>query len=87
MASWMVSNCHSQPSKRNELVKALQKHVDVEIYGRCGKACEHYECLNEMKKSKFYLALENSICTDYITEKMYKVTGHDVIPVVYSGGL
>ena len=31
---------------------------------------------------KFYLALENSICRDYITEKFYKVLPYSVIPVV-----
>ena len=32
MATWFVSNCNSK-SKRNELVKELQKHINVDVYG------------------------------------------------------
>ena len=34
---------------------------------------------------QFYLALENSLCTDYITEKFWKVLDYNVIPVVLNG--
>ena len=29
---------------------------------------------------KFYLALENSVCQDYVTEKFFKVLQYNVIP-------
>ncbi|QQP36020.1 Alpha-1_3-fucosyltransferase, partial [Caligus rogercresseyi] len=35
------------------------------------------------KQYKFYLAFENSVCKDYITEKFYDVMQYDVVPVVY----
>ena len=34
---------------------------------------------------QFYLALENSLCRDYITEKFWKVLPFDIIPVVLNG--
>lgn len=34
---------------------------------------------------KFYLSFENSLCTDYVTEKLYNAMRQMVIPVVYSG--
>ena len=34
---------------------------------------------------QFYLSLENSLCADYVTEKFWKVLGHNVIPVVLNG--
>ena len=34
---------------------------------------------------QFYLAFENSLCADYITEKFFKVLEYNVIPVVLNG--
>ena len=34
---------------------------------------------------KFYLAAENSLCPDYVTEKFYRGFLNDVVPVVYGG--
>ena len=34
---------------------------------------------------QFYLALENSLCTDYVTEKFWMVLDYNVIPVVLNG--
>ena len=36
-------------------------------------------------KFQFYLSLENSLCTDYVTEKFWKVLEYNVIPVVLNG--
>jgi hypothetical protein len=33
--AWFVSNCDT-PSNRMEYVKALQKHIQVDIFGQCG---------------------------------------------------
>lgn len=88
MASWLVSNCYETKSYRNELVKKLQSlGVEVEILGSCGnKTLDFYERKKEAFKAKFYLAFENSLCTDYLTEKAYKIHDHDIVPVIYSGG-
>ena len=34
---------------------------------------------------QFYLAFENSLCRDYITEKFWKVLSYNVVPVVLNG--
>ena len=31
---------------------------------------------------QFYLALENSLCKDYVTEKYFKILPYNVIPIV-----
>ena len=33
---WLVSHCKSD-NKREEYVKQLQKHINVDIYGGCGQ--------------------------------------------------
>ena len=44
------------------------------------------KCLQMLSTSyKFYLAFENSLCADYITEKFWKVLDYNVIPVVVNG--
>ena len=73
LVSWLVSNCHAR-NGRDNYVEELQKHIDVDIYGRCGThncGRKTSDCLKKIRKYKFYLAFENSHCRDYITEKFY----------------
>jgi alpha-1,3-fucosyltransferase len=88
MASWLVSNCKSYHSNRTALVRKLESlGIKVEIIGECGNnTLKFYDRFNEAIKAKFYFAFENSLCTDYITEKAYKMHNQDIIPVIYSGG-
>ena len=69
----LVSNCSPQ-NKRMEYALELQKYIDVDIYGKCGKYCpRNWKCLQKLGKDyKFYLSYENSNCRDYITEKFFK---------------
>ncbi|KAK8378626.1 hypothetical protein O3P69_009372 [Scylla paramamosain] len=85
---------------RHQLKLALfVEHVAVDVFGRCGtKKCgknlsvrtirtfNQTECNNEIEKYMFYLAFENSICLDYITEKFYQALTLEVVPVVLGGG-
>ena len=77
----IISNCN--PLRLN-MVKKLKQYIDVDIYGGCGKKlC----CWSLLKKYKFFLSFENSVCTDYITEKTYqKAYDEDLVPVILSGG-
>ncbi|XP_042866195.1 alpha-(1,3)-fucosyltransferase fut-1-like [Penaeus japonicus] len=89
MIAWFVSDCNSL-SGREELVKQLQKHITVDIYGACGtltciRGKSDCEGMLE-KKYYFYLALENSLCEDYITEKLYYTLRNYVVPVVWGLG-
>jgi hypothetical protein len=76
-AAWVVSNCETQ-SNRHLYVKELQRYVQVDVFGKCGSNktfCEKKsmaEChLSFSDDYKFYLGFENSICRDYITEKLF----------------
>jgi hypothetical protein len=91
VVAWFVSRCKSQ-SKRERYVRLLRKHIDVDIYGGCGTmSCGnrfdsdencHEKLLHGDNSYKFYLSFENSLCTDYVTEKLWALERLDVVPVV-----
>lgn len=74
--AWFVSNCHAK-NNRLEFAKQLAKHIQVDVYGKCGNlTCSKWtqdECLSFINRHyKFYLAFENSNSREYITEKFYR---------------
>ncbi|XP_065556756.1 alpha-(1,3)-fucosyltransferase C-like isoform X1 [Artemia franciscana] len=85
--AWMVSNCVT-PSGREDYVQELRRHIPVDVYGKCGtNNCpkQHKKKCYEMieRDYKFYLSFENSLCKDYVTEKLFNILQYDIIPVVY----
>lgn len=86
LAAQFVTNCNT-PSKREQLVAELQKFISVDVYGSCGPLkCERKiqnECNSKLESTYyFYLAFENSICLDYVTEKFFSRVEVAVVPVV-----
>ncbi|CAH8871029.1 unnamed protein product [Trichobilharzia szidati] len=90
--AWFVSNCLPK-SPRMRYAKELSRHIPVDIYGKCGrmscpKSKETYasspECLKMIRENyKFYLSFENSLCPDYITEKLYRnALRNEILPIV-----
>ena len=60
----------------------------VDIYGGCGHLyCGSTDqCLKMLRADyKFVLAFENSLCGDYVTDKLYTALENGVVPVVYGG--
>ena len=90
LVAWVVSNCKT-PSKREEYVSELQKHVPVDIFGKCGtKSCPgtrtNSECGSLLERDyMFYLAFENSKCNDYVSEKFFATLEMDIVPIVVGG--
>lgn len=94
-AIWIVSNCFAK-SNRHNFVKALQRELrqynhSVDIFGKCGNMnCPSSERLDECfalieSDYYFYLAFENSLSEDYVTEKVCHALEHFAVPVVYGG--
>jgi alpha-1,3-fucosyltransferase len=88
-AAQFISHCNA-PSQRDQLVQKLQSlGIDVDIYGSCGNlscpigsnACD--DMLNTTYK--FYFAFENNLCSDYLTEKLFRTMSYFVVPVIFSG--
>ncbi|CAJ0583318.1 unnamed protein product, partial [Mesorhabditis spiculigera] len=92
-AVWIGSNCQTA-NKRSELMQALRMSgLKIEIYGACGKPApkdcvgvgkQNDDCVTEIvKEFKFYMAIENSFCEDYVTEKFfYTLAKREAIPIV-----
>ena len=97
---WLVSNCET-PSRREIYVNELLKHVNIDIYGNClnkFKNTKKDPCKSSKDKEKcnfdlfssykFYLAFENSLCNNYVTEKYWKIYSPNnlfslnIVPVV-----
>ncbi|XP_053616797.1 alpha-(1,3)-fucosyltransferase C-like [Plodia interpunctella] len=94
VAAWFVSNCDVK-SKRNDLYQhlyvAFEKYnMSIDTFGVCGtKQCPKdrmEECLDLVEREYyFYLSFENSICEDYVTEKVLHAFLHYSVPIVYGG--
>lgn len=87
-AAWFVSHCETL-SNREGLTRSLQKYVNVDVFGACGTLkCPHNssKCDRMIDTDyKFYLAFENSLCLDYVTEKFYNALSRQVVSVVFGG--
>uniref|UniRef100_A0A914NCR1 Fucosyltransferase n=1 Tax=Meloidogyne incognita TaxID=6306 RepID=A0A914NCR1_MELIC len=85
LAMKATSDC-STPSKRENLVAELSKLISIDLYGTCnGHAkCDYGHCYKqELANHMFYLAFENSVCKEYITEKFWNLK-HLIVPIVLS---
>jgi alpha-1,3-fucosyltransferase len=89
LIAWFNSHCPTH-SQREDYVKKLAEFIPVDIYGKCGPL----ECLPRndprcdarvLVNYRFYLAAENSLCPDYVTEKFYRALMNDIVPVVFGG--
>lgn len=93
-AALFISNCKSV-SHRKRIFTALRRHLrtynlDVDVYGDCGKfKCpknKDDDCNKILSEDYyFYLAFENSLVEDYVTEKVLTALNHDTVPVVFGG--
>ena len=80
---------------RVDFVRRLKKYIQVDFYGRCQKSvnpelprCRRNDrnCEKRLTQYKFFLAMENSICDGYITEKYYEnALQRGMIPIVFGG--
>ena len=78
--------------------KLSQNSLKVDIFGKCGDLeVPHRDPKTDKsdvdagyrqiaKDYKFYLSLENSLCTEYVTEKFFNALKYGILPIV-NGGL
>lgn len=90
-----VSNCKSMHYDRLDLMNRLSQYIEIDIFGKCSNKmlCTKRQqtdvsCDEVMHTNyRFYLGFENSLCKDYITEKLWKAlnSANHQIPVVVGG--
>lgn len=79
---WIVSRWN-QNLVRVKYYNELSKHIEVHGYGKgFGKRVANKDYFPTIASCKFYLAFENSIHKDYITEKLYNPLSVGSVPVV-----
>lgn len=83
LVCWVVSNYRSQ-HKRSQVYRELKAAVPVKVYGRWTKTpLPSRALLPTINRCYFYLAFENSLSKDYITEKLWRNAYHGgAVPVV-----
>lgn len=92
--AWYVSNCGTSGG-REKFVAKFQRYLNdfdlsVDVFGDCGDfRCPKEKmnaCLDSMQSNYyFYLAFENALSEDYVTEKILHALHHYTVPVVYGG--
>nr|QOE74989.1 alpha-(1,3)fucosyltransferase [Elephant endotheliotropic herpesvirus 1A] len=79
---WVVSNWNPD-YVRSQYYMELQKYVHVHVYGNAvGNHISNPDLIPLLGSCKFYLAFENSIHTDYISEKIYRSLLARTVPIV-----
>ncbi|OQV17659.1 putative Alpha-(1,3)-fucosyltransferase C [Hypsibius exemplaris] len=84
----LISNCQA-PSNRDLYISELLQYFPVDVIGGCGnKTCPRgeWECTKQFSEYRFYLAFENALCQDYLTEKAFRAFSHDILPIVLGQG-
>ncbi|XDA76558.1 hypothetical protein R6Z07F_006702 [Ovis aries] len=71
LVAWVVSNW-KKDSLRVHYYKLLKPHLQVDVYGRFHTPLPYALMAKQLSQYKFYLAFENSLHPDYITEKLWK---------------
>ncbi|XP_078282623.1 alpha-(1,3)-fucosyltransferase 7 [Rhinoraja longicauda] len=72
LSTWIISNYHKK-SRRAQLHLNLSKYMPIDVYGKSvRKYLKKTLLLPTISRYAFYLAFENSVHKDYITEKLWR---------------
>ncbi|KAM3965946.1 alpha-(1,3)-fucosyltransferase C [Aphomia sociella] len=90
--AWIITNCQTRyHTKRMMFAKELQQALKeyslvLDIYGCRNLECPSESCLKAIEEGYyFYLAYEDSITEDYVTEEVLKGYNHSAVPIVFGG--
>uniref|UniRef100_A0A3Q3LWS0 Fucosyltransferase n=1 Tax=Mastacembelus armatus TaxID=205130 RepID=A0A3Q3LWS0_9TELE len=85
LVAWVISNW-SESHARVAFYYQLRRYIQVDVFGRAGRPLPEDSgggsVVRLVGRYLFYLALENSQHTDYITEKLWNAVLAGAVPVV-----
>lgn len=84
LVAWVISNW-SESHARVAFYYKLRRYIQVDVFGRGGRPLPEDSgdsVVRLVRRYLFYLALENSQHTDYITEKLWNAILAGAVPVV-----
>lgn len=94
--AYIQSHCNIA-SDRDRYVRELMQYIQIDSYGQCVhnkdlpeglrdpvESMESPEFLNFISQYKFHLSMENAICDDYMTEKLFRPFYVGSVPI-YKG--
>ncbi|XP_068172978.1 alpha-(1,3)-fucosyltransferase 4-like [Antennarius striatus] len=83
--AWVISHW-SESQKRISFFSQLRRFIQVDVFGLAGRPVPEDRGADSvvrlLRRYQFYLALENSQHTDYITEKLWNAVLAGAVPVV-----
>ncbi|XP_043913781.1 4-galactosyl-N-acetylglucosaminide 3-alpha-L-fucosyltransferase 9-like [Protopterus annectens] len=71
LVAWAVSNWNPN-SRRVQYYQELKKYINIDVYGKSHQLLDRKMLHATLSQYKFYLTFENSVHTDYITEKLWR---------------
>ena len=84
---FVANNCYSLNNHRKKFVKLLQKYVQVDSVSGClhnkdwPRGISRYDKIGLLERYKVYIAAENSIDKDYVSEKVYEGLVAGAVPI------
>ncbi|KAN0047739.1 hypothetical protein ACTA71_002124 [Dictyostelium dimigraforme] len=89
---WIASNCWNEHYNRVGLMKSLMNITRIDSYGSCLNnknftnedkliKNKHNQKMAVLKRYTFSIAFENSLCEDYVTEKLWESLSVGTIPI------
>lgn len=82
LVCWIVSNWNEN-LQRVQYYNQLKNHVEINTYGQAfGTALSWQAYVDVISSCKFYLAFENSVYKDYLTEKLFSAMILGSVPIV-----
>lgn len=87
---WIMTSCPSKSFLEDYLLilQAILVYfsLKIDLYGECSyNKCPDSDCQKLIKDYYFYMAYENSILEDYVTEKVLDAYENLAVPIVYGG--